>query len=214
MSSPVTVPHAVRERLVEAAAGITCESGWSAVTMGKVAGRAGVSRQTVYNELGSKPALGQAMVLRELERFLAAVEEELDGHDDLVEAIRSAARRILVMARANPLLHAVLASAHTAAPDGAGGSGSSGGGSADLLPFLTTEAEPLIGAAKEVIARRVPGRYPDLGLDAAELDVAIDAIVRLVLSHVMQPGADPETTSDGLAWIVARVLGRPVRRAH
>ncbi len=35
--------------------------------------RAGFTKQTVYNELGSKPALGQAMVMRELERFLAAV---------------------------------------------------------------------------------------------------------------------------------------------
>ena len=34
--------------------------------MGKVVTRAGVSRQTVYNELGSKPELGQAMVLREV----------------------------------------------------------------------------------------------------------------------------------------------------
>lgn len=203
MPTPVTAPPGVRERLVAAAADLTCDSGWSTLTMAKVAARAGVSRQTVYNELGSKPALGQAMVLRELERFLAAVEEELDAHDDLVEAIRSAAHRILLMARDNPLLHAVLASAHTAGPEG------TGGGSADLLPFLTTEAEPLIGAAKDVIAQRVPGRYPDLGLDEGELDVAIDAIVRLVLSHVMQPGGDPRTTSDGLAWIVARVLGRP-----
>jgi AcrR family transcriptional regulator len=177
--------------------------------MAKVAARAGVSRQTVYNELGSKPALGQAMVLRELDRFLAAVADELDSHDDLVEAIRAAALRTLRMAAENPLLHAVLASAHTAGVDGDGRGAI--GGSADLLPFLTTEAEPLIGAAKDVIAQRVPARYPGLGLDERELETAIDAIVRLVLSHVMQPGADPVTTSDGLAWIVGRVLGRTAR---
>jgi AcrR family transcriptional regulator len=192
-------PH-LRDRLVGAAAAITCEAGWSTVTMSKVAARAGVSRQTVYNELGSKPALGQAMVLRELERFLAVVAAELDGHDDLVAAIRSAAEKILVMAGENPLLRAVLATAHSG----------SGGGSAnsELLPFLTTDAAPLIGAATAVIADRVPSRYPDLGLTERELGVAIDTIVRLVLSHVMQPGAGPAATSDGLAWIVARVLGR------
>lgn len=201
-----TASASVRDRLVAAAAELTCEAGWSAVTMSRVAARAGVSRQTVYNELGSKPALGQAMVLRELDRFLAAVEDELDTHDDLVEAIRSAAHRILLMARDNPLLHAVLTSAHSASVEGRGGV------STDLLPFLTTESEPLIGAAKQVIAERVPDRFPDLGLDPAELDVAADAIVRLVLSHVMQPGSDPEATSEGLAWIVARVLGRTSRR--
>jgi len=195
-----TVAADMRDRLVEAAAAITCEAGWSAVTMSKVAARAGVSRQTVYNELGSKPALGQAMVLRELERFLAVVAAELDSHDDLVEAIRSAAEKILVMAAENPLLHAVLASAHSGSGDGSA--------NGDLLPFLTTDAAPLIGAATAVIADRVPSRYPDLGLTERELGVAIDAIVRLVLSHVMQPGADPGATSDDLAWIVARVLGR------
>jgi len=195
-----TVAADMRDRLVEAAAAITCEAGWSAVTMSKVAARAGVSRQTVYNELGSKPALGQAMVLRELERFLAVVAAELDSHDDLVEAIRSAAEKILVMAAENPLLHAVLASAHSGSGDGSA--------NGDLLPFLTTDAAPLIGAATAVIADRVPSRYPDLGLTERELGVAIDAIVRLVLSHVMQPDADPGATSDDLAWIVARVLGR------
>lgn len=195
-----TVAPDMRDRVVEAAAALTCEAGWSAVTMSKVAARAGVSRQTVYNELGSKPALGQAMVLRELERFLAVVAAELDSHDDLVAAIRSAAEKILVMAGENPLLHAVLASAHSGSGDGSANS--------DLLPFLTTDAAPLIGAATAVIADRVPSRYPDLGLTERELGVAIDAIVRLVLSHVMQPGADPAATSDDLAWIVARVLGR------
>lgn len=196
-----TAPLGVRDRLIEAAAALTCEAGWSAVTMGKVASRAGFSRQTVYNELGSKPALGQAMVLRELDRFLAAVEEELDRHDDLVAAIRSAAERILRMARENPLLDAVLASAH-------GVTRGERGSDNELLPFLTTDAAPLISAATAVIAERLPVRFPDTGLDDAEAKVAIDSVVRLVLSHVMQPGDAPSRTADGIAWIVARVLPR------
>jgi AcrR family transcriptional regulator len=187
----------VRERLVEAASAITTDRGWSAVTMGKVATRAGVSRQTVYNELGSKPALGQAMVLRELERFLAVVVTELDGNPDIVEAIRAAARRILEMARDNPLLRSILTAAH--AVDG------TGDGSSELLPFLTTDADPLIAAASAVIAEHVSG-HGDLTVIGAELDAAIDAIVRLVLSHVMQPGGDPDRTAGDIAWIAARVL--------
>jgi AcrR family transcriptional regulator len=197
----VTVGSGVRERLLASAAEITCESGWSAVTMGKVAARAGVSRQTVYNELGSKPALGQAMVLRELERFLAIVERELDTHDDLVAAIRSAAEQILLMAQDNPLLHALLASAHSVSR------GNEPASNTELLPFLTTDAQPLIEAATQVIAARLE-RFPDLDLDEQQRDVAIDSIVRLVLSHVMQPGGAPASTAEHLAWIVARVLHR------
>ena len=197
----VTAGTGVRERLLASAADITCESGWAAVTMGKVAARAGVSRQTVYNELGTKPALGQAMVLRELERFLAIVERELDVHDDLVAAIRSAAEQILLMAGDNPLLHALLASAHSVSR------GNEAASNTDLLPFLTTDAQPLIEAATAVIDARVE-RFADLDLDPHQRAVAIDSIVRLVLSHVMQPGGSPAATADDLAWIVARVLHR------
>jgi AcrR family transcriptional regulator len=169
--------------------------------MHKVAARAGVSRQTVYNEMGSKPGLGQAMVMRELDRFLAVVSAELDRHDDLVEAIRSAAHRILVMARENPLLDAVLASAH-------GVSRGEPGSANELLPFLTTDAQPLISAATAVIAERLPSRFPDVGLTDHEAAIAIDSVVRLVLSHVMQPGSPPAQVADDVAWIVGRVLRR------
>jgi AcrR family transcriptional regulator len=198
---PAHVP--VRERVLDATAEITVEHGWASVTMAKVAGMAGVSRQTVYNEYGAKPALGQAMVLRELDRFLAVVAHELDTHDELVHAIRAAAEQTLVSAQGNPLLNRVLASAHGA---------SAGGPDADneLLPFLTTDAGPLIHAAKQLISSRI-SRFPDLGMAPAELDTAVDAIVRLVLSHVMQPRGEPARTADELAWIAERVLGRRVR---
>lgn len=197
MPAPAAAP--VRARVVAAAAEITTESGWSAVTMNKVAGRAGVSRQTVYNELGSKAALGQAMVLRELELFLAAVEEELDSHDEIIEGIRAAARRILEMARSNPLLDAVLASAH-------GVSRGEPGSENELLPFLTTDAAPLISAATSVVSERLWSRIPDTGLSEDEAQVAIDSVVRLVLSHVMQPGDKPAKVADDVAWLVGRVL--------
>jgi AcrR family transcriptional regulator len=200
MAEPALPGRPVRERVLDATAAVTVEHGWAAVTMAKVAAIAGVSRQTVYNEYGAKATLGQAMVLRELERFLASVAHELDTHDDLVEAIRAAAEQTLRSAQQNPLLNRVLASAH-------GVSAGAPGADSDLLPFLTTDAEPLIAAAKEVIAARII-RFPDLGMSPAELDTAIDAIVRLVLSHVMQPGGEPARTADDVAWIVARVLGR------
>jgi AcrR family transcriptional regulator len=193
------VDRPVRERVLDAATRITCETGWGDVTMAKVAALARVSRQTVYNEYGAKPALGQAMVLRELDRFLTLVSHELDTHDDLVTAIRAAAEGALSMARGNPLLHAVLASAHSVS------AGSGPGADNDLLPFLTTDAGPLIAAAKTVIVERLD-RFPDLALTAEELDGSVDAIVRLVLSHVMQPGGDPARTADQLSWIVQRVL--------
>ena len=182
----------LRDRLLDAAADITCDTGWSDVTMVKLAARVGVSRQTVYNEVGSKPELGLALVMRELERFLAVVNEELDAHDDVVDGIGAAAEHLLRMAAENRLLHAVLSSAH--------------GGVNELLPLLTTQSDPIIEAATALIAERIPSRYPDLGLGESELAIAIDAIVRLVLSHIMQPGKPPAEAAADIAWIAERVL--------
>jgi hypothetical protein len=45
-----------------------------------------------------------------------------------------------------------------------------------------------------------------VGLEPGRLDAAIDMVVRVVLSHVMQPSGAPAATAEDLAWIAARVL--------
>jgi AcrR family transcriptional regulator len=188
----VTAAPSMRQRIVQAAVSLTAEVGWARVTMATVADRVGVSRQTVYNEVGTKPGLAEAMILHELDRFLGVVNLAFDAHpDDLVGAIRAASRDVLVLAKDNPLLHAVVSATH--------------GADTELLPLLTTHAESLLAAAKVVIADRMRGY--DVGLDEEHLEAAIDMVVRVVLSHVMQPSAPPERTADDLAWIATRVLG-------
>ena len=59
--------------MVAAAVRMNTTEGWSHVTMSRLAQAVGVSRQTVYNEIGSKPQLAEAMILRELDRFLEVV---------------------------------------------------------------------------------------------------------------------------------------------
>jgi AcrR family transcriptional regulator len=70
---------ALRERVVRAAVELTAEVGWSRVTMAVLADHVGVSRQTVYNEMGTKAGLAEAMILHELERFLAVVDAAFDA---------------------------------------------------------------------------------------------------------------------------------------
>lgn len=181
----------LRERIVLAASQITTTAGWSAVTMARLADEVGVSRQTVYNEIGGKPALAEAMILRELDRFLTVVSGAFDEHaDDLVDAIRAASHACLDLAQGNPLLHAVVSATH--------------GADTELLPLLTTNAGSLLGAAKDVVSARVAPYAP--GVDAAHLDPAIDMVVRVVLSHVMQPSGSPEQTAADLAWLAGHVL--------
>ena len=177
--------------MVAAAVDLTTAHGWSHVTMARLADVVGVSRQTVYNEIGTKNALAEAMILAELERFLGVVDRAFDQHpDDLPEAIRAAAEAVLELAQDNRLLHAVVSATH--------------GADTELLPLLTTHGGTLLGTAKLVIEQRVASY--DVALDPALLGAAIDMVVRTVLSHIMQPSASPAETAADIAWLAGRAL--------
>ncbi len=184
-------PTSLGERLVSAAVELTMVDGWSQVTMGALAAQVGVSRQTVYNEVGTKSALAEAMILSESTQFLAVVTTALDDHPgDIVAAIESATRAVLEHAEDNQMLHAVVSATH--------------GADTELLPLLTTHSAALFKESKSVITERV-GVYR-LGLTPTELDSAIDLIVRVLLSHVMAPSGTPARTAADLALITSRVL--------
>ncbi|GAA3582395.1 TetR/AcrR family transcriptional regulator [Amycolatopsis ultiminotia] len=180
-----------RQPIITAAIGLTARSGWSTVTMARLAELVGVSRQTVYNEIGSKTALAEAMVTHELGRFLAVVGSAFEQHPgDLVAGIHEAVRAVLELADDNLLLRAIASATH--------------GTDTEFLPFLTTRAAALLTEAKTVLAERVRGYAPPL--DDDRLTVVIDLVVRAVLSHVMQPSGTPAHTAEGLAWVAARLL--------
>ena len=179
-----------RRLIIDAAIEATASSGWSSVTMTGLAEAVGVSRQTVYNEVGSKPALGEAMVMQELGRFLDPVERAFDRYPtDAGRALRTAVRDILRLARDDAFLRSVVSASQ--------------GGDAELLPLLTSRARGLREAAASVLGSRL-ATY-DLGLTQRRHEALVDLLVRTVLSHVVQPSGTPERTADDLAWVLDRV---------
>jgi len=61
----------LRDAMLDAARELALGAGgWAGVRMGAVAHAVGVSRQRPHAEFGTKGALGQALILRETERFL------------------------------------------------------------------------------------------------------------------------------------------------
>jgi AcrR family transcriptional regulator len=187
-TAPALTTH---ERVVAAAAELTLEVGWAGVTMAQLAARVGVSRQTIYNEVGSKPQLAEEMVLAELAKFLAVVDLAFDEQpDDLIEAIRSASRAVLELARRNALLQAVVSASY--------------GAETELLPLLTSRNDALVMAATQTVQARVAAYR--IAIDERHLDAAIDMVVRLVLSHVVHPIGEPADTADDIAWISSRTL--------
>lgn len=186
-----------RQPIIETAIEMTARDGWAAVTMTRLAEQVGVSRQTVYNEIGSKNSLADAMLAHELHRFISAISAAFDRHEDnLVEAIHDAVRDVLELARGNLLVRAIASATH--------------GADTELVPLLTTQAETLLTEVKVMLAARVESYRT--GLTAEQIEVLIDLMTRTVLSHVVQPTGTPATTADGLAWLASRVLDGPARK--
>jgi AcrR family transcriptional regulator len=187
-------PVRTRDRLLDAAADLIAVDGWAAVTMGKLAAHVGVSRQTVYNELGSKAELAEALVLRETERFAERVTEVVAAHPGHpVEGVTAAFRRTLEAARVNPLLLIAL--------------GCPNGGRDDFLPLLTTRPEGVLERSVDTVAALFARCYPEAGLTLSEWTVVVEAIVRLLLSHLVQPSGSVAHASGQMRWVIGRMLG-------
>ena len=177
-------------RILDAATDLLGDHSWSDVTMARIGEHAGVSRQSVYNEVGSKPHLAQLLVGREFEGFMSVVAAELGGRGALRDDVARAALSVLDRAGDNPVLRAVVTSAH--------------GGAGELLPLLTTQAEPLFETATSVVVRQIQANYATV--DAATLNRGVAPVVRLVFSQVMQPGGPPAVVATDIGWIADRLL--------
>jgi AcrR family transcriptional regulator len=185
-----TVRSLLRDRLLDTAHDLVAAEGFDRLRMTQVAAAAGVSRQTVYNEFGSKDALGEALFHRELEYCLTGIREQLDAHrDDPRAAAEAALLFTLRLAGRNPLVKAML----TSARDGDQG----------LLSYLTVRAEPAFATASAMLTEYAAQTWPAIG--AAERELAVETAVRLTASHLVQPAGEPEESARRIAEVFARV---------
>lgn len=184
----------LHDRLLDAAFELTCSDGWHTVTMGRIAERVGVSRKSVYNEIGTKTALGEALIARETERFLDGVSAQLHAHpDDPGRGLPAATEYVLHTAADNPLVKAVVLGAPT--------------GNNDLLPLLTTRPEPVLQPALAHIQAEAAALYPDLDPDT--LTWLIEVFVRLTLSHLTQPTGPIDDAVTQIQTLVAHTAQTP-----
>ncbi|WP_439940361.1 TetR/AcrR family transcriptional regulator [Streptomyces sp. BBFR115] len=100
---------AARDSLLDAAYMALARLPWPAVRMVDVAAAAGVSRQTLYNEFGSKDGLARALVRREAAGFLAGIDRALAPPPaDPYERLTAAAEWTASAAQGNALVKALL----------------------------------------------------------------------------------------------------------
>ncbi len=153
--------------------------------MADIAAAADVSRQTLYNEFGSKEGLLQSVVVREAGGFLDGVMRILNGHEgEPSGAVSEATRWILNAAADTPLIRAIIT------------------GDDELLPVLTTRADPLHVELGERMTDYLRRRWPVLG-DRAE--AIAEVALRLTLSYVLLP-TDPDRAGERVELVVRSML--------
>ena len=188
----MSVPaRGTRDALLDAAYDAVVAGAWAQTRMADVARAAGVSRQTLYNEFGSKDGLAQALTLREAERFIAGTEDALASaylHGP-AGAVAAAVAYTLREAAENPLLKASLTD------DAAG-----------LLPFLTTRSAPVVRSAREAIRDYLHQHWPDL--PHADVDAIAETVVRLTVSYIVLPSDQYDASADAVAGRIAHLVAR------
>ena len=185
-------------RIIDVAIDITLTSDWAGLTMSRLASAVGVSRQTIYNEVGSKPHLAELIVLTEAAKFLDAVNSSFDEHEpDYESAMRQAIRQVLQLGEHNALLRAIVGTVGTAEI-----LGPAHGAQSALLPLLTTQSQALLAAATQVVAARLQG----CGVAPQRAEPVSEFVVRLVLSYLMQPGDSNNDRADLIVDVVAPAL--------
>jgi uncharacterized protein (UPF0212 family) len=65
----------------------------------------------------------------------------------------------------------------------------------------------VLGRAVEAVAAVFARSYPAVPLTASEWAVAVEAFVRLLLSHLVQPSGSAEHASGQMRWVIGRMLG-------
>jgi AcrR family transcriptional regulator len=180
-----------RDALLDAAHDVVVAGNWQTARMVDVAGAAGVSRQTLYNEFGSKDALAQALAMREAQWFLDGINRFLDDMNPSapVDAVAAATEWTIREASDNPLLKAVLTD-----------------DTSELLPFLTTRGEAIIGAARSSIETYWRLHWPDIAAD--DVALAAETVARLTISYLVLPSDGPDGSAQAIAGRMSTLVER------
>lgn len=153
---------------------------WSAITLSDVARAAGVSRQTIYNEFGSRKGLAQGYAMRLADRLVDEIDGAINGNiGDVHGAFLSGFRAFFVNSAADPLVISLL----------------SGEAKPDLLQIITTDSAPIITHCSARLSEAFMESWVHTTSDDA--GVLARAIVRLAISYVaMPPEADHDVAAD------------------
>ncbi|CAM3351527.1 TetR/AcrR family transcriptional regulator [Mycobacterium frederiksbergense] len=153
---------------------------WSSITLTDVARAAGISRQTIYNEFGSRQGLAEGYALRLADRLVDQIHGAINENvGDVYAAFLQGFRDFFTESAADPLVISLL----------------TGTSKPDLLQIITTDSGPIITRCSQ----RLTETFQNSWMKASDEDAGVlaRAIVRLAMSYVsMPPEADHDVAMD------------------
>jgi AcrR family transcriptional regulator len=175
----------LRDLVLDAMRDLLLSKDWSSVTIADVARAAGISRQTIYNEFGSRQGLAQGYALRLADRLVDAVDDAIVSHvGDMYGAFLHGFRAFFAESASDPLVVSLR----------------SGSAKPDLLQIITTDSAPIITRASD----RLTTTFMHSWVRASDDDAGVlaRAIVRLTISYVSMPPEADHDVADDLARLM------------
>jgi AcrR family transcriptional regulator len=155
------------DRILDAAAQRYVEVGIQATTMSSIASAAGVSREWLYRNFSNKQSVLQAVVERELRRFIEGLANSVDWSGDVAELLTEAFVYCVEFFRDRPAIQGLV------------DHGALGG-----VGNFRTRAVEIVGLA----VRSCADYLVDLGgYEPARAQIVAEALVRLVGSTLVAP---------------------------
>lgn len=182
----------VAERLLDAALEVAAMHGISRLSVGDVAKRAGLSRQTLYKHFASREELIAQTVLREAGRMVEHVIAVAEAEPDPAASLQIAIVETLAAVRDHPLLDRLLATEPEA-----------------LLPLLIDGRSSVLDAISLICRQMLEGRLPGLGED--QVRAGADLLGRMLVSYAVRPPVeDAEAVARFLSDAVIGGLVGPI----
>ncbi|WP_068270423.1 TetR/AcrR family transcriptional regulator [Aldersonia kunmingensis] len=187
----------LRDTVLDAVRELLTERDWSKINLTDVAKRAGVSRQTLYNEFGSRAGLAEGYALRLADRLVDHVDVAIAANVDDVDAgLRDAFRGFFLDSATDPLIQSLL----------------SGEAKPDLLRLVTLDSGPIIERASTRLAETFQTSW--VAAPAQESEILARAVVRLAMSYVSVPPEAGRDVGVELAMLLGPFVADVVARSR
>ncbi|WP_323773841.1 helix-turn-helix domain-containing protein [Alcanivorax sp.] len=158
------------EKILDAGLALFVEFGLRRTTMEDVATRAGIGRATAYRRFADKDQLIQVVILRECQRQLAMIEDDLEKLESGLERVLESFVLAVTRAHRHPLLERLL----TSEPE-------------TILPLLTQRLWQMMGFFRIYLAGLLQVEQDSGAIRQQPMEPMAELMLRLMQSMVLSP---------------------------